>query len=87
MGAGSLEVMYTLLMEFLYPVLFSVLIAIPLGWIIVRNLLKQFAYRIDINPLVFAGIASGAIVIALITVSFQSYKASGTNPSEALKIE
>jgi ABC-type antimicrobial peptide transport system permease subunit len=34
-----------------------------------------------------AGIAAGAILIALITVSFQAYKASGVNPAEALKVE
>ena len=57
------------------------------GWIIVRNLLKQFAYRIEMSMFVFAGIAFGAIVIAMLTVSFQAYKASGVNPAEALKIE
>ena len=72
MGADSFSVMYTLAKEFLLPVLISIVIAIPLGWIIVRNLLKQFAYRIDISFYVFAGIAFGAIVIALLTVSFQA---------------
>jgi putative ABC transport system permease protein len=87
MGAGSLEVMYTLSKEFLLLVMISIAIAVPLGWIIVGNLLKQFAFRIDISLIVFAGIASGAILIAILTVSFQAYKASGINPAEALKIE
>jgi len=87
MGADSITVMYTLAREFLLPVLISVFIAIPVGWIIVRNLLKQFAYRIDIHFYVFAGIAAGAILIALLTVSFQAYKATGINPAEALKVE
>ena len=59
MGADSLSVMYTLAREFLLPVLISIVIAIPLGWIIVSSLLKQFAYRIDLSFLVFAGIAVG----------------------------
>jgi hypothetical protein len=87
MGADSITVMYTLAWEFLLPVLVSVVIAIPVGWIIVSNLLKQFAYRIDIHFYVFAGIAAGAILIALLTVSFQAYKATGINPSDALKVE
>ena len=87
MGADSFSVMYILAREFLLPVLISIIIAIPVGWIIVSSLLKQFAYRIDISFLVFAGIAAGSIVIAFITVSFQAYKASGTNPAEALKVE
>jgi ABC-type antimicrobial peptide transport system permease subunit len=87
MGAGSLTVMYTLSIEFLLPVLLSILIAIPLGWVIVANLLKQFAYRIDLSIFVFLGIAGGAILISLLTVSFQAYKATGINPAEALKVE
>ena len=87
MGAGSFEVMYTLSGEFLALILISIVIAVPLGWIIVGNLLKQFAYRIDLNPVVFVEIAAGAIVIALLTVSFQAYKAAGINPAEALKVE
>jgi len=87
MGAGSFTVMYTLAVEFLLPVLVSIIIAIPLGWIIVSKLLNQFAYRIDLNFIVFAEIAAGAIIIALLTVSFHAYKATGINPAEALKIE
>jgi ABC-type antimicrobial peptide transport system permease subunit len=87
MGADSFTVMYTLAREFLLPVLISIVIAIPVGWVIVSNLLKQFAYRIDISFLVFAGIALGSLVIALLTVSFQAYKATGINPAEALKVE
>jgi len=87
MGADSFTVMYTMAREFLLPVLISIVIAIPLGWIIVRNLLNQFAYRIDIHFYLFALIAAGAILIAMLTVSFQAYKASGINPAEALKTE
>jgi ABC-type antimicrobial peptide transport system permease subunit len=87
MGAGSFIVMYTLSKEFLVLVLISIVIAIPLGWIIVENLLKQFANRIEMSLLVFAGIAIGAILIAMLTVSFQAYRATGINPADALKVE
>lgn len=87
MGAGSLTVMYTLSREFLVFVLMAIVISVPLGWYIVSRLLQQFAYRVDINPLVFVYISAGAILIAIITVSFQAYKATGINPAEALKIE
>jgi putative ABC transport system permease protein len=87
MGAGSLTVMYTLSKEFLLPVLISIVLAIPSGWIIVQHLLRQFAYRIDMNILVFIGIALSAIIIAMLTISFQAFKATGINPAEALKFE
>jgi len=87
MGAGSLTVMYTLTKEFLVFVLIAIMISVPVGWFIVDKLLNQFAYRIDINPFVFAIICAGAILIAILTVSFQAYKATGINPAEALKVE
>jgi putative ABC transport system permease protein len=87
MGAGSLTVMYALTKEFIVFVLIAILISVPLGWFIVNKLLMQFAYRIDINPMVFLGISACAILIAVLTVSFQAYKATGINPSEALKVE
>jgi ABC-type antimicrobial peptide transport system permease subunit len=87
MGASSFSVMYTLSKEFLMLVLISIVIAIPLGWIIVENLLKQFAYRIELSVPVVALIAFGAFIIALLTVSFQAYKATGINPATALKVE
>jgi putative ABC transport system permease protein len=87
MGAGALTIMYTLTKEFLVFVLIAIIISVPVGWFLVAKLLRQFAYRIDINPLVFAGISAGALIIAILTVIFQAYKATGINPAEALKIE
>lgn len=87
MGADSFTVMYTLAKEFLLPVVISIIIAIPVGWIIINNLLKQFAYRVNLDLYVFAWIAFGALIIALLTVGYQAYKATGINPAEALKVE
>ena len=87
MGAGSLMIMYTMSKEFLYLVIISIVVAIPLGFIIVNNLLKEFAYRIDISFAVIAAIAVGAVIISILTISFQAYKSSVINPAEALKIE
>ncbi|MBE0668312.1 MAG: FtsX-like permease family protein, partial [Bacteroidales bacterium] len=87
MGADSLKIIITMAREYLVLVLISLMISLPAGWIIVDKLLKQFAYRIDLNIFVFAGIAVGALLIALLTVSFQALKASEINPAEALKVE
>jgi putative ABC transport system permease protein len=86
MGAGSFSVMRTMAAEFLIPVLISIIIAFPLGWIIVGKLLKQYAYRIDLNLFVFLIIAIGAILIALLTVGFHAYMATRINPAESIKI-
>ena len=50
MGAGSFNVIYTLSKEFLVLVAVSIMIAIPIGWIVVDKLLNQFAFRIDLEP-------------------------------------
>ena len=87
MGADLVTIMFTLSKEFLVLILISIIIAVPVGWIIVSNLLKQFAYRIDMNAIVFIIIATGAILVAMVTVSYQAYRAALTNPAEALKVE
>ena len=87
MGAGSFEIMYTMSKEFIILVLISIVLAFPLGWIIVGKLLNQFASRIDMSLSVFAIIAACSVVVGMLTVGYQAYKASGINPAEALKIE
>jgi len=87
MGADSLIVIGTMAREFLVLVIISLVIALPAGWVIVHKLLQQFAYRIDMNIIVFAGIAVGTIIIAMLTVGYQAFKASRINPAEALKVE
>ncbi len=87
MGAGALTIIWNMAREFLILILISLVIALPVGWIIVEKLLNQFADRIKISPAIFAGIAAGAIVIAIVTVSFQAFKSSMINPAVALKVE
>lgn len=87
MGADSVSVIYTMAKEFLVLVMIALTIAIPAGWIIVYKLLQQFAYRIDINVLIFIIIALGTLILAAITVGYQAYRAACTNPATALKTE
>ncbi|HBC78247.1 MAG TPA: hypothetical protein DEO60_00870 [Bacteroidales bacterium] len=87
MGAGTPAILYSMVREFLLLVFISLILALPAGWIIVANLLKQFASRIEIKISVFAIIATGTLIIALATVIFQAIKASMINPASALKIE
>ncbi len=87
MGAGTIQIIWNMVKEFLFLILISLVISLPAGWIIVENLLKQFANRIDISVLVFAAIAFGALMVGLVTVSFQAFKSSLINPAIALKVE
>jgi putative ABC transport system permease protein len=87
MGAGTFSMIYALSREFLILVVISIVIVFPLGWYAIGKMLQEFAYRIDLSILVFAGIGMGALAVALLTVSFQAYKAAGINPAVALKTE
>lgn len=87
MGASSMAVVLTMVKEFLWLVLISLVIALPSGWFIVNNLLKQFPYRVKTDMFVFVVIAAGAILLAAVTISFHTYRSTRINPAEALKIE
>ena len=87
MGAGVFSVIYTLSKEFLVLVIISIAIAFPLGWYAVNKMLLEFAFRINMNWLVFGAIGMGALAVALVTVSFQAYRAAAVNPAVALKSE
>lgn len=87
LGASVGNVVGLLSKEFLVLVIIAALIAFPLGWWAMNKWLEDFAYRIHIEWWVFpiAGIA--ALLIALLTVSFQAIKAAVANPVKSLRTE
>jgi len=87
LGAGAFSVIYSISREFLILVIISIAIAFPLGWFAVGKMLQQFAYRIDMSILVFGAIGLCSLTIAIVTVSFQAFKAASVNPAVALKTE
>jgi ABC-type antimicrobial peptide transport system permease subunit len=86
-GAKSIEIFSLLSKEYIIWVLISILIASPIAWYAMHKWLQNFAYRININWWVFALAGAIALIIALLTVSVQSYKAASKNPIEALRYE
>jgi putative ABC transport system permease protein len=73
--------------DFLRLVLFSILIATPLTWLIMYGWLQSYAYRSPIQWWIFAVAGLIALFIALLTVSFQAIKAALTNPVKSLRAE
>ncbi|MFC1556192.1 ABC transporter permease [candidate division KSB1 bacterium] len=86
-GASVKTIVYLLVQEIVKWIMIAALIAFPIAWFTMNNWLQDFAFRIDLSiwPFIAAGI--GVLVIALITVSFQSIKAALSNPIESLKYE
>lgn len=87
LGASVSGIMTMLSRDFIKLVLIGILIASPIAWYTLNNWLGEFAYRIEIGWWVFLLTGALAIVIALITVSFQSMKAALLNPVKSLRSE
>jgi putative ABC transport system permease protein len=86
-GAKSFEIFFLMSKEYMILVSIAVIIACPIAFYVMHNWLQKFAYRIDINLLVFALAGAVALAVALLTVGFQSYKAACKNPVDALRYE
>jgi putative ABC transport system permease protein len=86
-GAKSIEIFSLLTKEYIICVSISIIIACPIAWYAMHKWLQNYAYRINISWWVFAVAGALALLIALLTVSFQSYKAASKDPVEALRYE
>jgi putative ABC transport system permease protein len=86
-GAKSLEIFSLLSREYLLWVLISILIASPIAWYIMNKWLESFAYKTELNWWIFALAGLLALGIALLTVSWQSWRAATRNPVEAFRCE
>ena len=87
LGASVSGIVALLSKDFLKLVLIAFVIACPLAWLFMNNWLQDFAYRIDIGWSVFAVAGLIALLIALLTVSFQAVRAAIANPVISLRTE
>lgn len=87
LGASKLNLTLLLSKEFTVLVGISIVPALALGYYFSDWWLKDFAYRINVGPLIFVGSALLAIIIAWGTVSYQALKAAATNPIDSLRYE
>jgi putative ABC transport system permease protein len=86
-GASISEILILINSDFVRWVFFSMIFAIPVSYYITTTWLKRFAYKTELSWWIF-GIASlSAIFIAILTVSWQSWRAATRNPVEALRYE
>jgi putative ABC transport system permease protein len=87
LGASVTSVMVMLSKDFGKLVTIAALIAFPISWFAMERWLQDFAYRIEIKWWMFLLSGGIAVVIALITVSFQAIKAATVNPVKSLRTE
>ncbi|GAA3992104.1 ABC transporter permease [Mucilaginibacter dorajii] len=87
LGASVATITTLLSVDFIKLVLIAIVIATPIAWFTMSKYLQDFAYRIDIQWWVFALAGIIAVVIAFVTVSYQSIKAATANPVNSLRNE
>ncbi len=86
-GARSWEILSMMNRGFLKWIGIAFLLSCPIAWYAVKEWLKEFAYRTGISPLVFLAAGLLTVLIALVTVSLQSWRAASRNPVESLRYE
>lgn len=87
LGANTFSITRMLSVDFIKLVMIAILVAAPLAWYLMQKWLNGFAYRVTLHWWLIALAGTGAILVALLTVSFQSVKAALTNPVKSLRSE
>ncbi|MEJ7586260.1 MAG: ABC transporter permease [Ferruginibacter sp.] len=87
LGASVFNLWGLLSKEFVLLIIISLIIAAPTAYYFMNNWLQTYTYRTDLSWWIFVTAASGALVITLLTVSFQTIKAAIANPVKSLRTE
>jgi len=87
LGASIPNIMKLLLREFFILVVIANIISWPIAYFVINRWLKGFAYRAPLSIWIFLASGCSAILIALLTVSYQAVKSAVTNPVDSLRYE
>ena len=87
LGASVANVVTMLTKDFVRLILIAILIAFPVAWWAMNTWLSGFAYHITIGPWIFLVAGASIILIAMLTLSYQSIKTAIMNPAKSLRTE
>ncbi|MGN6604097.1 MAG: ABC transporter permease [Ginsengibacter sp.] len=87
LGASAGNIVYLFSREFIILIAIAFAISTPIAWYYMHQWLRDYAYRIHVSWWIFAAGGVVAIVIALVTISFQAIKAAMANPVKSLRTE
>jgi len=87
MGASSTDIVLLLLWQFLKPVLWAVVIAVPLAWVLMQRWLSGYAYHVTPGPWPYLGAAALAVAIGVITVITHAVLTARAVPATSLRYE
>lgn len=87
LGASLESIMLKFTREFVILIVLGFMLAAPFSWLLMREYLNQFAYRIELGPIIFLTGIGITLLIALLTVGYKSFKAATVNPVDSLRYE
>ena len=87
LGADLRDIVILLSKDFIRLVLLAITTAIPVAWVFAQKWLQGYAYHTAVHAWVIVSASIGAILLALLTVSYQAIKGAQTDPAENLKME
>jgi ABC-type antimicrobial peptide transport system permease subunit len=87
LGASVESILFMFSKEFLLLIMIGFVVAAPLAWWIGNLYLSQFAFRIEMGPMIFLTGIMVTLSVAFITVGFKSFRAATVNPVDSLRYE
>jgi ABC-type antimicrobial peptide transport system permease subunit len=87
LGASIFNIVYLLSTGIMRLCFIATLIAVPVAWFAINSWLESFAYHISLSWIIFVGASLAAMIVAWLTVSYESIKAAVMNPTKSLKTE
>jgi ABC-type antimicrobial peptide transport system permease subunit len=87
LGASVNSIILKFSREFVLLIGLGFVLAAPAAWLLMREYLNQFAYRIELGPIIFLVGIGITLIIALLTVGYKSFKAATVNPVDSLRYE
>lgn len=87
LGASVQGIIYMLVRDFTKWVFLAVVVAWPIGYLVMNSWLKNFAYRANLGVWIFLSSALLAFMISIVTVSYQSIRAALANPANSIRTE
>lgn len=87
LGAGFMDIMTLLNIEFIWLIIIAFVVAAPVAGMIMYRFLQDYTNRIDMPWWIFLASGAGALLITLLTISFQAVRAAVANPVKSLRSE
>lgn len=87
MGAPLSHLLVNLVRDYSKLILISTLVAIPIAWLVMRDWLNHFVFKVDITIWVFLATGFGTLLIAWIAIAYLTLRTASLNPVDTLKEE